>query len=299
MAGRAERRHPPAGRFIEVDGVRLHYSDQGSGDPVVLVHGNATSGEDWGNSGVLERLLREHRVIIFDRPGCGHSNRPHDRMWTAEQQADLLRRAVRQLAVERPVIVGQSFGAVVALAYALRHPDDLAGVVLISGYYLWTLRLDVPLVAPAALPVIGAVLRHTILPFLIWLHMPLLKWAMFAPLAVPDHFKSNYATSMVLRPMQLRATSVDGALMIPSVLAMQAGYAGLPVPTVIIAGEQDKIVFKRNAERLQRLIPGSALHVVPDAGHMVHHAAPQAVVDAVRETRRDTAALASVKLAAD
>jgi hypothetical protein len=67
----AERRHPPTGRFIEVDGVRLHYSDRGEGSPVVLIHGNAVTGGDWDTSGVADLLLDEHRVIIFDRPGFG------------------------------------------------------------------------------------------------------------------------------------------------------------------------------------------------------------------------------------
>jgi hypothetical protein len=69
---------------IEVDGVRLHYSDRGAGQPVVLVHGNAVAGDDWNTSGVADLLLRDgHRVIAFDRPGFGHSGRPRGRAWTA------------------------------------------------------------------------------------------------------------------------------------------------------------------------------------------------------------------------
>lgn len=93
MARRAEQRHPPKGAFLEVDGVRLHYSDRGHGSPVVLIHGNMVTGEDYDTSGVAEILLETHRVIIFDRPGFGHSDRPHDRIWTADQQADLLHQA--------------------------------------------------------------------------------------------------------------------------------------------------------------------------------------------------------------
>src|SRR5689334_14209711 len=114
-ARRAERKHPPRGRFIEVNGVRLHYSDRGAGKPVVLVHGNAVTGDDYNTSGLAERLLENHRVIIFDRPGFGHSQRPHGRMWTAMEQAELLHGALQQLGVERPVVVGHSWGAIVAL----------------------------------------------------------------------------------------------------------------------------------------------------------------------------------------
>src|SRR5215211_5459373 len=62
----AERRHPPEGKFIEVDGTRLHYSDRGAGRPVVLLHGNVVSGADYNTSGVAERLVSTYRVVVFD-----------------------------------------------------------------------------------------------------------------------------------------------------------------------------------------------------------------------------------------
>jgi pimeloyl-ACP methyl ester carboxylesterase len=167
-ARRAERRHPPSGAFMHVDGVRLHYSDRGEGSPVVLIHGNAVSGDDWNTSGVAELLLRGHRVIIFDRPGFGHSERPRGRLWTAAQQAELLHKALRRLGVERPVIVGHSWGTIVALALAEHPQANVAGLVLVSGYYFWTVRPDVLLVVAGTLPILGDVLRYTILPLLGW-----------------------------------------------------------------------------------------------------------------------------------
>src|SRR3954463_7199772 len=150
-----DRRHPPQGTFMEVDGVRLHYSDRGEGSPVVLIHGNAVSGDDWNTSGVAELLLRSHRVIIFDRPGFGYSERPRGHLWTATQQAELLHKALQQLGIERPVVVGHSWGTIVALALAERHQADTAGLVLLSGYYVWTARPDALLVAAGALPILG------------------------------------------------------------------------------------------------------------------------------------------------
>src|SRR3954453_11614455 len=197
-ARRAERRHPPEGAFLVVDGVRLHYSDRGHGSPVVLIHGNAVTGDDWNTSGVAELLLRSHRVIIFDRPGFGYSERPCGHLWTAAQQAELLHKALRQLGVERPVIVGHSWGTIVALALAERHQAEVAGLVLLSGYYFWTLRPDVLLVLAGALPVIGDALRYTVLPLLGRLQMPLLKWAMFSPARVPARFQAEYSPAMAL-----------------------------------------------------------------------------------------------------
>ena len=275
VARRTERRHPPGGAFVEVNGVRLHYSDRGEGSPVVLIHGNAVTGDDWNTSGVAELLVQRHRVIIFDRPGFGYSERPRGHLWTAAQQAELLHKALRQLGVARPVVVGHSWGTIVALALAERHQADVAGLVLLSGYYFWTLRPDTLLVLAGALPVVGDVLRYTVSPLLGWLQMPLLKWAMFSPARVPARFQAEYSPAMALRPSQIRATSVDGALMIPGALALRGHYKDLTLPVVIIAGDGDRVVYKCRAERLRDSIRGSELQIVKGAGHMVHHLVPR------------------------
>jgi pimeloyl-ACP methyl ester carboxylesterase len=276
-----ERRHPPEGRFIEVDGVRLHYSDRGTGSPVVLIHGNAVTGDDFDTSGVAARLLPGHRVIIFDRPGFGHSARPRGRLWTATEQADLLHAALRRLGVARPVVVGHSWGAIAALALAVRHQADIAGLVLVSGYYFWTLRPDVLLDGPAAIPVLGDILRYTLSPVVGWLTMPLLRRLMFTPAPVTPRFRAEYSAAMALRPWQIRATAMDGVLMIPGALALRRHYRDLTLPVVILAGDGDKVVFPGAAERLQAEIPGSVLHIIEGAGHMVHHLVPERIVAAV------------------
>jgi pimeloyl-ACP methyl ester carboxylesterase len=281
VARRTERKNAPQGSFLTVNGTRLHYSDRGEGTPIVLIHGNAVSGDDWNTSGVADLLLRSHRVIIFDRPGFGHSERPRGKLWTAVRQADLIHDALLHLEVEQPVLVGHSLGTIVALALAERYQADIAALVLLSGYYFWTLRPDVLLVTPGALPVLGDILSYTVSPLLGWLQMPILKWSMFSPAPVSDRFRDDYSTAMALRPSQLRATSVDGALMIQGALALRDHYQDLTLPVVIIAGEGDKVVFKRMSERLHACLSNSALHIVRNAGHMVHHFAPQQVAAAI------------------
>ena len=76
VAREAERRHPPAGSFVAVDGIRLHYSIRGDGPPVLILHGNAVTGDDYNTSGVADLLLKNYRVIIFDRPCECRLNNP-------------------------------------------------------------------------------------------------------------------------------------------------------------------------------------------------------------------------------
>jgi hypothetical protein len=95
----AERNNPPIGTFTECDGVRLHYLD--CGDPaapcVVLFHGNGSMIQDFTISGLVDRLARCNRVLCFDRPGFGYSQRPRSRIWTATAQAALFVKALNQL----------------------------------------------------------------------------------------------------------------------------------------------------------------------------------------------------------
>ena len=87
--------HPSSGRFLTVNGVRLHYMDSGGkGAPVVLIHGNTVTFEDWQLSGVSAKAEQRYRVIAFDRPGFGYSQRPRLKLWTPGAQADLIQQAL-------------------------------------------------------------------------------------------------------------------------------------------------------------------------------------------------------------
>lgn len=297
QARRAERRHPPSGRFVTVDGTRIHYLERGSGPPVVLLHGNVVCAEDFVSSGIFDGLAEGYRVIAFDRPGFGYSERPHGTLWTASAQAQLLRRACAQLGLDRPVVVGHSWGTLVALELALEHPDAVGGLVLLSGYYQPTARLDVPMAALAAVPVLGDLLRYTISPLFGAALLPLNIKTMFSPRPVPESFHRDFAYGFPVRPWQIRAESQDAATMVPAAAALRPRYGELKLPMTIVAGTEDKVVDPdKQAVWFGNEIHGSELKLVPGAGHMVHYAVPKLVVDAVAAmTRREVAVTARLR----
>ena len=282
-ARKTEREHPPTGRFVTVNGVRLHYLERGEGSPVVLLHGNVVTAEDFRTSGVLDLLAKRHRVIAFDRPGFGYSDRPHGSVWSARAQADLLRDALDVLGIDRPIVLGHSWGAAVALALALNHPDDVRGLVLLSGYYYPTLRADVLLSSPPAIPILGDLLRYSISPLLGKLLQPRLLKGMFAPLPVPASFALGSTPDMSVRPGQIRAESQDGVAMIPGAIAMRHRYQELTIPVVIMAGAEDRVINAKQPARLHAQIPHSILRLVPGVGHMIHYAVPEEVAEAIEE----------------
>lgn len=276
-----ERDHPPQGKFVEVDGVRLHYTERGAGPALVLLHGNGMYSSDFNASGLVDRAAQHYRVIIFDRPGFGYSERPRTTIWTPENQARLLHRALQEIGVEQPIVVGHSWGTMVALEMGLDVPDDVRGLILLSGYYYPSLRLDVPLAAPPAIPLIGDLLRFTVTPLLGRLMWPLNVKAMFSPVKVPERFR-QLPVWMMLRPKQVRASAAEAALMIPAAMKLSKRYGQLKVPATIFAGTQDKLIDPAsNAERLHEALPGSALHLQPGVGHMTHYAHPDEVMKAI------------------
>lgn len=281
-AARADADHPPEGRFIEIDGVQLHYVMRGEGTPVVLLHGNMVTNADFEVSGLIDRLAKDHLVIAFDRPGFGHSSRPRDRLWTPSAQAALIHRALAQLGVDECFVVGHSMGAMLAVALGLNHPSAVRGLVLVSGYYYPKIRIDALATVPVAVPVIGDVMRYTVTALTArTLIGPMVK-GMFAPAAVPADFYTTVPREMMVRPVQLRGNAEDATFMIPEARTLSRRYSELHMPITIVAGADDQVVdLEAHSRRLHAELPHSSLIVVPGAGHMVHHAAQEEIADAI------------------
>jgi pimeloyl-ACP methyl ester carboxylesterase len=281
LAKKAERDNPPRGRFIHVNGVQLHYLDQGTGEPLVLLHGNGSMTQDFESSGLIAMASKKYRVIAFDRPGFGHSLRPRGTIWTPSAQADLLHRALSELGIKRAYVLGHSWGASVAVALASKYPDSVAGLILASGYYYPTLRSDVFFLSGPALPGVGDILSHTVAPILSRLLWPVFMRQLFGPAPIPEKFR-EFPKEMAHRPSQIRASAAETALMVPSALQQRAMYSALKMHTVIIAGEQDRLIdTEEQSARLHRDVKQSMLLRVVGAGHMVHQTATVHVMEAI------------------
>ncbi len=279
----AERQNPPLGRFIVIDGVRLHYLQAGSGEPVVFLHGNGSLIQDFATSDLIRLVAQTHRVIVFDRPGYGYSERPRDRIWSPAAQADLLAKAALQMGARRAHLLGHSWGTQVALEWALRQPESVRSLTLASGYYFPTPRLDVALAAGPSVPIIGDVMRYTMTPVLARLMWPVLLGKLFAPAPTPEQFHA-VPRAIVLSPRSLRASAEESAMMIPAAAALEDRFADLKVPVLIVTGDGDRLVdHEHQSVRLHSRLPNSRLVVLTGVGHMVHHLAPRQMSEAMME----------------
>jgi pimeloyl-ACP methyl ester carboxylesterase len=191
-----------------------------------------------------------------------------------------------RLGIERPILFAHSFGTLVALAYALDYPAATRSLVLASGYYFPTARLDIPFMASPAIPLLGDLLRHSISPLVARMMLPRMLRLVFSPAPVPRYF-SLFPTWMALRPSQLRASAEEAALLVPSTMRLQRLYRALEVPALIVAGSQDRYVNPaRHSAELARRVPYGELVLSPRAGHMVHHVDPRRVLHAIEAAAR-------------
>ena len=281
------RAHRPGGIFVPVTGGRLHVVDlaparQDGGPPVVLLHGASGNLEDMRLT-LGNRLARSHRVIIIDRPGHGFSDRPGGvAVASPARQAALIAEALARLGVARAIIVGHSLGGAVATAFALDFPARTAGLVLLApvthpwkGGISWYNTL-------ASTPLLGPLFARTLaLPLGLMMFAPGVAGA-FAPQSAPADYARRAAGKLLLRPAEFIANAQDLAALKPFVAAQVPRYRDITAPTVVITGDRDTIVWPdTHARPIATLIPQARLIVLDGIGHMLEHAAPEAIATAI------------------
>lgn len=284
---RAEAAHPPQGQFVEVDGRRVHALIAGDGPDLVLIHGANGSIRDF-SFGLIDRLARDYRVIAFDRPGLGWSDRTDDAhagafAATSEspaEQAAFLARAAEKLGVQAPIVVGHSFGGIVALAWALDH--DPAAVVSLAGVANpwpgdlgWVYRVNGTALG-------GALVVPLITAFAPKVHIRNAIDGVFAPQHAPAGYTEHVGIDMVLRRDVFRANARQVNQLRPHVVEMAKNYDRLSIPIELLHGEEDTTVpLAIHSGPLADRLENANLTVLPGIGHMPHHADPDATVAAI------------------
>lgn len=285
-ARRVEAALPPAGRFVDVDGARIHYVERGAGPTLLLIHG---LGGQAGNFtyALVDRLADEFRVVVLERPGSGHSTRARGAAAGPRAQAGTVAAFIRALGLGRPLLVGHSLGGAVALATALEHPEVVAGLALVSPL---THEEEGPPAAFARLAVGSPLLRWLVAwtvatPFAILRRREALD-AIFGPEAVPADFATAGGGLLGLRPRAFVAASTDLVAVRDDMPGLVDRYGTLRIPVGILFGTGDRILDHRvHGEGMVARVPGLVLELV-EGGHMLPLTAPDRVAAFVREVAR-------------
>ncbi|MEF3047769.1 alpha/beta fold hydrolase [Pseudotabrizicola sp. L79] len=271
--------HPPTGQFVLVDGAKVHVQVQGTGPDLVLIHGANGSLREF-TLGLADRLADRYRVIMVDRPGLGHSDPLPRGQTSVAAQANRLRATVAQLGVTTPLVLGQSYGGAVALAWALQERP--AALVLVSGVAMpWPGKLD-----PWYRATDTALGRHLLIPlaaaFVPESYVRRSIEGVFAPQSPPAGYADHIGVDFTLRRSSL-GNNVDQLNNLrPEMVQMQPHYPTLDLPIEVIHGDADTIVpLQIHARPLSELVPQANLTVLAGAGHMPHHTHPDAVIAAI------------------
>lgn len=279
----AERRVPASGRFIDVDGARLHYVEAGEGPPILMVHGLGGQLRNFSYA-LLDRLARSHRVILLDRPGAGHS--PRRPGYGIFEHAQLVARFIQTMELEEPIVAGHSFGGAVALALALDHPEHVGRLALIAPLSQSEIIVQQPFKAFMAAPhwLREVACRTTAVPLGLAIRSRVHR-ATFAPEQVAPDFDVAGGGLLVLRADAL-AAGFDEILTSPAALAQMAlRYAEIARPVSILFGSGDQVLDPSiHGEKTAAMITGARLQII-DGGHMLPVTQPDAVANFILGTR--------------
>jgi pimeloyl-ACP methyl ester carboxylesterase len=273
-------------RFVEVNGLTVHYKEKGQGEPVfILLHGFGASEYSWRE--VMEPLSRSGRVIAYDRPAFGLTERPMEGNWTGtnpysvQGNVELLDGLMDELGVDKAILVGNSAGGEIAAAYALEHPERVQGLVLVDPAVGKENRGPVPqwavsLMASPQIRHIAPVLVRTIAGDM---GNDTIRMAWHDPARIDPQVYEGYR-----RP--LKANNWDKALYEFTIAGNPGNYsahlANLTMPVLIITGDDDRIVPTAQSIQVSREIPKAELGVLKDCGHVPQEECPDQFMTSIR-----------------
>jgi pimeloyl-ACP methyl ester carboxylesterase len=260
---------PAQGEWVDVAGGRIHYVAMGPEDapPLVMIHGILAQLRHFSYA-LADRMAKDHRVILIDRPGWGHSTLSGPRAGMAKQ-ADMIAEALGKLGIEKPLLVGHSMGGAVSLALALRHPEVPRGLALIA-----------PLTQPV--DTVADTFRALLVPARL---APIIAWTLsipigirtgatkaaqaFSPDPVPADFGLKGGGLLALKPASFRSGVFELSVAPAEMTAQAMRYGELKLPVAILYGRGDYLLEPLlHGRKTAAAIPGAKLTEI-DGGHML------------------------------
>jgi pimeloyl-ACP methyl ester carboxylesterase len=296
---------PAKGRFVDVPGARLHIREFGetntNGPTILMIHGLAGQLSHY-TYGVVGQLAEQHRIVVVDRPGSGHSTRAPDTAADLSTQAASLAVLIRTLGAGKVFVVGHSLGGAIALTLALEHRQLVAGLALLAP--LTHMREDVPPVFKGL--TIRSPLARRLVAWTLAVPASIRNSAktlevVFGPEPVPKDFATKGGGLLSLRPSAYLEASADMQALPDQLPQVQARYAELRMPVHVLYGKDDQLLdWKANGKALVDKVPGARLELV-EGGHMLPVTQPEATaafIDAAVQavTTLPSTAASAVKL---
>lgn len=284
----ADKAAPPTGRFIEMEGCRIHHFDTGEGRPILFVHGLG----GWMNQ--LAHPLFPHldgfRLVAPDRPGSGWSTRPAGGPETIPDQAAFLVRLCERMGLDRPLVVGHSLGGAIAMRMALDFPDRIGGLALISPLTRHEAETP-PELKALQIPnrTIRRLVAETISAPLAIRNTAATLALVFGPQQPPADYGTAGGAMAALRPDHFFAASTDAVAAGDTMVAQERRHGELALPVGVLFGDGDRVIScDRHGAALAGQIRGLDLEILEGVGHMPQYAEPERVAAFIRRMAAKT-----------
>ncbi len=261
-------------RFAEIEGHRIAYHREGSGPPMLLLHGITTYSFLWKE--MAEMLSREFDAIAIDLLGCGDSDKPLVADYGIAAQAELTVKFLDGLGIDRAHIVSHDIGGGIAQILAVKHPERVRSLVLINtvGYDYWPVQpvvsLRVPMLRQIALSVMDAGIMRL-----------LVRWGFFHKDKVTDELMSKFRRPLMTHDGREGLLALAKSLDNRHLMDVARGFPEIRCPVLIIRGDADVYLKPIISQRIHREIPGSRLEVIRTAGHFAPLDEPEAIAGLV------------------
>ena len=277
----AEEKYPPIGKIIQVQGVDVHYTRQGSGPAIILLHGAGGNLRDF-TSGLASAMAKTNEVISFDRPGHGYTDLDNTFGGSPMEQAAFLHAAAVQLGVTQATVLGYSLGGAVALAWALQEPDFVQSLLLVASVSnVWPRELRL-LYRSAANPVTGSVVTPVIAAFAPQNLMDTIVREVFFPQIPPDGYNELIGADLSIRAATIRANTRQITGLRKHIVAMAKRYGELTLPVELIHGDADTVVpVHIHSDVMAKTLPHATFTRIAGLGHGAQHFAKDEILAAL------------------
>ena len=217
-------------------------------------------------------LSPSYEVIAFDRPGHGGSEQTPSNQGCPYAQAEMIAAGWRGLGIDRPVVVGHSFGGAVGLSTAIAIPEAVTGVVALAPICFPELRLEQILLGPRAVPLAGPSIARFAGSIADVATLPLLRNSMFLPQVMPIAYSDDFPFAWASEPQMMIADAKDSIGMWRALTRSAASYSRCRTPTYVLGGTHDMVVSTvRHGYAAAGMMPNAVFSWAIGCGHMIHH----------------------------